>query len=548
MKRQKLKNLMALLLSGMMLLSACKETSETTKKKKAKKTTTTEEAETTETPLETTSAETEYTGDTSSVSSSDTSSGSLPEVVGAGNVPAEDEFADKVRSLPGVVSVERLPEYEENQYMVYYEMPIDHNDPAKGTFLQRMYIYYMGEDRPNSFYCSGYSLFNGVGHRFEEVPGEYDLENFARYYECNFIEPEYRFDGESVPEGFSYKNPDYWEYLTSSQAADDFHLMITGLKTILSGKWCFEGMSKGGEFTAYHLSRYPDDCDLFIAEAAMLRCDRGFPGMYEYTWSTAGDDRYGKEKAKEYRDLLLEFQVEAIKNRDELAEMYYNEASTYGLTLSEDLTPDILFDCAVLDLAYLWQYDPEGFFEDIADVLDLKEQAPKEYYLQEIESLLSTCYGPWQYEMDGSEYEDGSRYYNFVFQCYREDGYYAYDASYLREALEKDGSGAKLSITEDMEEHLYELRVYKEHRERFSYDPSVCEARCAVVETTTTPLIIINGLTDEHHVAEITETNNPNVHIYNLPGNFHDETEFIDLSVEDFNEFDSIVSEALSIP
>ena len=95
MKRQKLKNLMALLLSGMMLLSACKETSETTKKKKAKKTTTTEEAETTETPLETTSAETEYTGDTSSVSSSDTSSGSLPEVVGAGNVPAEDEFADK---------------------------------------------------------------------------------------------------------------------------------------------------------------------------------------------------------------------------------------------------------------------------------------------------------------------------------------------------------------------------------------------------------------------------------------------------------------------
>lgn len=545
MKRQKLINLMALLLVGTMLFSSCRQTGETTKKKKkAKKTTTTSESvETTEAPSETTSPETEESSETSASSSSANSS----DVIGQGNLRAEDEFADKVRSLPCVVSVERLPEYEENQYMVYYEMPLDHNDPEKGTFYQRMYIYYLGEERPNHFYCSGYSIFNGVGHLFEEVPGEYDVEEFSRYYECNFIEPEYRFDGESLPEGFAYDNPDYWEYLTCSQAADDFHLMITGLKTILSGKWCFEGMSKGGEFTAYHLSRYPDDCDLFIAEAAMLRCNRGFPGMYEYTWSTAGDVRYGKEKAKEYRDLVLAFQVEAIKNREELVEMYYKEVTTMGLTLSEEMTPDILFDCAVLDLAFLWQYDPEDTFKDMADILSMKDQYPEQYYLQEFESILVTCYGPWQYELDGSEYEDKSRYYNFVFQCYREDGYYAYDASYLREALEKDGSGAKLSITEDMEEHLYELRVYKEHRERFSFDPSVSEARSAVVETTTTPLILINGLTDEHHVAEITETNNPNVHIFNLPENFHDETQFVDLSIEDFNEFDSIVRETLSI-
>ena len=432
--------------------------------------------------------------------------------------------------------------------MVYYEMPLDHNDPSKGTFLQRMYIYYKGEDRPNLFYCSGYSLFNGIGFFFEEEPGEYDEETFSRYYDCNFIEPEYRFDGKSLPEGFSYKNPDYWEYLTCSQAADDFHLMITGLKEILSGKWCFEGMSKGGEFTAYHLSRHPEDCDLFIAEAAMLRCNKGYPGMYEYTWSTAGDARYGKEKAQEYRDLILRFQVEAIKNRKDLQKMYYKEARESGLVIAEDLTPDILFDCAVLDMAYLWQYESEEIFHDIKEVLDNKDKYPEQYFLQEFEKVMVSCYGPWQYELEGSEYEDESRYYNFVFQCYREDGYYAYDASYLREALEKDGSGAELVITEDMEETLYELRVYKEHRERFSFDPSVSEARCAVVETTTTPLILINGLTDEHSVAEITESNNPNVHIYNLPENFHDETEFTYLDDEDFKEFDSIVREALEIP
>ena len=41
-------------------------------------------------------------------------------MIGQGNLRAEGEFADKVRSLPCVISVERLPEYEENQYMVYY--------------------------------------------------------------------------------------------------------------------------------------------------------------------------------------------------------------------------------------------------------------------------------------------------------------------------------------------------------------------------------------------------------------------------------------------
>ena len=111
---------------------------------------------------------------------------------------------------------------------------------------------------------------------------------------------------------------DYWEYLTCAQASEDFHTMIGSLKNIFSGKWCFEGASKGGEFTTYYLSSHPEDIDLFIAECAMLKLGANSPGSLDYVYTTAGDDRYGKEQAKEYRDLLLRFQVEMIKHRDDL--------------------------------------------------------------------------------------------------------------------------------------------------------------------------------------------------------------------------------------
>ena len=46
--------------------------------------------------------------------------------------------------------------------------------------------------------------------------------------------------------------------------------------------------------------------------------------MYEALYNTIGNERYGETKAKEYRDLMLDFQVEAIKNRDYLQPVVWN--------------------------------------------------------------------------------------------------------------------------------------------------------------------------------------------------------------------------------
>lgn len=475
------------------------------------------------------------------------------EMDAAPTVPADGDLAAELSGLPGVTKVCRRTTFSENQYLLYYEMPIDHSDPSKGTFTQRLYLYYKGKDAPNMFEAGGYNLYYGMynGAFYDEAE-----PLFSQKYNCNFIEAEYRFDGLSVPEGFKNTEADYWEYLTCAQASEDFHTMIGSLKNIFSGKWCFEGASKGGEFTTYYLSSHPEDIDLFIAECAMLKLGANSPGSLDYVYTTAGDDRYGKEQAKEYRDLLLRFQVEMIKHRDDLQDEYWEQATVYYDQLFDpSMTKEILFDCTVLDTRYVFQYDstthPEGnIFDRMQEVLNYTDPSQKQRFVSLACDLLADMYGPWQYSygVSGSAIiePENMNQYAYFFQCYHEDGYYDYDFSYLRKALEKDGSGASLYITEEMEPDVYGYRILECHRS-LSYSPDVVNARIAAVENTKKPLILVNGLSDIYQVAEMKECDNPNVHIFNLPKSFHDEVSLDFLSEEQFKEYDEVVRSALDI-
>ncbi|MBR3057963.1 MAG: hypothetical protein IKG93_08340 [Clostridiales bacterium] len=454
-------------------------------------------------------------------------------------VDADDDLAKELLTLPGVVKVGTDPKFEENQYLIYYEMPIDHNDPGKGTFVQRLYLYYRGKDAPNVFNIGGYNIYCGVLGEKENMLSE--------RYNCNFFEPEYRFDGLSRPEGFTSSNTENWEYLTCAQASEDYHFMIESLKSQFSGKWCIEGMSKGGEFTAYQAGKHPEDAELFIAESAMLKNCDGFPGLYEYCYTTAGDDTFGKEKAKEYRDMLLQFQVELIKNRDVLQDEYWKKANElYHEEFSSTFTKELLFDCSVLDLNYIWQFAMTEEFDSVREALEVKDDP--NLFPQYAINAMTEIYGPWQYAVTYRKdlWEQGT-IYNYLFQCFHEDGYYAYDFSYLRKALEKDGSGASLYVTEDMEKDLFKLRIQADHQKQFSFSRDAVDTRLKAVETTEKPLILVNPTTDVHYIAEVTESNNPNVHIFPVIGGGHGDSEWNSLTEEQLAEYDKIVKAALGI-
>ena len=527
-----------LLLSAVIFLSSCGRNDTTTSETGSE----TSSPTTSETTVETSPSET-ATGTTEGSDPSLITVTEAPDGIDfpkSGNLKdAHDELAEEFRKLPGVVNVQKSSHYDDSQYVLFFEMPVDHNDPSKGTFLQRVYVKYRGKDAPNMFTIGGYNLYYGMydGDFYDEAE-----PLFSEKYGCNLIEPEYRFDGNSRPEGFSNEKADYWEYLTCEQASEDFHEI------------------KGGEFTAYQLGRHPEDADLFIAECAMLKIGKNSPGLPDYVYTTAGDDRYGKEVAKEYRDLLLEFQVEMLKHEDEFCEEYWKNATEmYGLKFASSFTKEILYECTVFDLAHIFQYDsedmpPDGdLFEEMKEALEVKDADTDWQKLQFKErsfEVMENLYGPWHYaydERDVSGSSDDMNLYAFMFQCYREDGYYAYDFSYLRDALKKDGSDVSLYITKEMEPEVFGYRIADVHKELFAYNPDVLNTRVGAVEKTEKPLIIVNGLSDIYQVTEIKESDNPNVHIFNLPASFHDEVTLDHLSDEQFKEYDEVVRSALGI-
>ena len=57
---------------------------------------------------------------------------------GAYALRAQESVADRIAALPAVKDVQELESTKfPEKYLVIFEQPIDHEDPAKGTFTQR---------------------------------------------------------------------------------------------------------------------------------------------------------------------------------------------------------------------------------------------------------------------------------------------------------------------------------------------------------------------------------------------------------------------------
>lgn len=88
-------------------------------------------------------------------------------------------------------------------------------------------------------------------------------------------------------------------------------------------------------------------------------------------------------------------------------------------------------------------------------------------------------------------------YYPYYVQCMKELGYFRVDFSYLRNALEAEGSGAKLAVTEDMEDMLsLKLFIYPEVLETLSFDRSLHDDLVAWSKTTESYVIVLFGGSD----------------------------------------------------
>ena len=166
-------------------------------------------------------------------------------------------FGRQLRALDIVNRVDTIipnsnPANYKELYQVTFTQPIDHNNPAAGTFNQKAYLFYVGDDRPTVFYTNGYSLNKGSA----ETP----FNDIAYNMNANLLMVEHRYFGSSKP-----ANDPRWEYLTISQAAADNHAIIQALKPLLQKEWVSIGTSKDGLASIFLRYFYPDDVTVTTA-------------------------------------------------------------------------------------------------------------------------------------------------------------------------------------------------------------------------------------------------------------------------------------------
>jgi hypothetical protein len=281
-----------------------------------------------------------------------------------------------------------------NIYEIMFEQPIDHNNPEKGSFQQRIYVSHIDESLPVVFVTEGYSA------------GNYYTSEPAWMLRCNQIIAEHRYFGESVPDSIQ------WEYLTTWQSATDHHRIIEKFKELYQDKWITTGISKGGQTVMFHSYYYPDDVDARIPYVAPLNHDIEDQRVYEFL------DNVG---SKACRKKIRKFQKYALKHQDELMPAFreLSEKKNYTYTLVGGTKK--AFEYCVLEYSFaFWQWG----YESCSGIPD-RRSSP-----EEIIAHMNKVAG-FDYFADKFILE----YQPFFYQAYTEMGYYGYDLGAFRHQI-----------------------------------------------------------------------------------------------------------------
>lgn len=417
-------------------------------------------------------------------------------------------FRERLSELEGVVSVDEIVQSGEvfpEKYVVWFEQPIDWRSPDVGSFLQRAEIGFMGFDAVNVVNVDGYDLNDSRFSRDDRV-------ELAKMYDANYINIEYRYFAKSAPEGLSKTSTALWEYLTDENAANDFHNIMEQLREILSGTWVFTGTSKGGQMTNIFSYYYPNDADAYVAYVGPFCSGTEDERIMDAVYTSIGADRYGEAQAKIYRDMLLEFQVEAIRNREYLQPRLIRGLSSEDAKLYPFRTVSRDFEELIVDHAVgVWQY-----YQDFAaheEILNMPREDDPDTDINEREEYLAAMLALLSEDVDTDE--DGL--FSYLVQAATENGNYAYNFKYLREAVEREG--LSLVVTEEDEKDFIARMNFTEEQQRvFTYDPYMRNELLKWSHTTQSNVVMIYGSSDPWYFVRLPDVDdNPNVHIFTTP-------------------------------
>ncbi|MFO8001400.1 MAG: S28 family serine protease [Marinilabilia sp.] len=298
--------------------------------------------------------------------------------------PVVDEY---LHSRSDIVSIEEVTADSVflKAWLLFVEQPLDHDDPDKGSFTQRVWLSHRAEDAPMVLINEGYM-----------APRNYSAE-LAELLEANQVIVEHRYFGESVPDSVQ------WKYLTIEQAAKDHHRIVEMLKEIYREKWVNMGVSKGGQAAMIHRALFPGDVDVTVSYVAPFNLEKEDERLIRFF------DQVGTSKQ---RERIFEFQKEVLKRKEELMPLFRELAEAREYTYRMGM--ERAFELVVLEYPFsLWQWcgpvdqipSPDSPAEELFD--HLQQASDFEYFSDQLWDDI----GP------------------FFYQAYNELGYYPYLAS-----------------------------------------------------------------------------------------------------------------------
>lgn len=264
------------------------------------------------------------------------------------------EILEQLRRIPRISDIETIQaEGFKEYYRFRFEQPIDHADPSKGSFRQRVLL----------------------GHRKTEAPVIVELEGYylsspeagelTTLFEGNQLTVEHRFFDESVPEGGIP-----WEYLTIKQAADDHHDLIQTIREHLypSSKWISTGISKGGQTVIFHRYFHPADVDISVPYVAPLNLEYIDPRIEKFL-NKLGTAKAGMKAMFTWEDLnaphftIRDFQILCFEHQEELVAMLEELARRNGYTYEAAGGVKRALQLMILEYPFAfwqWGHNPAG--------------------------------------------------------------------------------------------------------------------------------------------------------------------------------------------
>ena len=252
-------------------------------------------------------------------------------VVSSSAIGTKSNF-ELLASIKNVVKIEKrnaVSHFDEN-YELWFEQPIDHNDLSKGNFKQRVFLGFENSNLPVIVELRGY----GIG---SERAGE-----LASHYNANQLTIEHRYFNNSRPENID------WNTLTIENAAKDQALIIDAIREVLypESKFISTGISKGCQTSMAHRRYFPKNVDACVCYVGPLNYQREDPRVYEFL-NTVGS-KAKREKIKAFQNLCFE-------NKNDLLELMKEAALKKNL--SWEIGVEKALEYSILEYSFaFWQW------------------------------------------------------------------------------------------------------------------------------------------------------------------------------------------------